>query len=432
MDNNNNNIDVEKGKKNLRNCYRTLLKSNTIVDDDPKDNYFISLLSKLSCLSPSSLLFYIQLFCQILFFIVLIGIFLIILFPIIFRSSRVLQSNFLLMNNIRKQVPNPLDIGLNECTQEFYVIKAINQFKDDNHYTKRLGVWYIPPLEQNICTKSFIEMINSQTSDQWFNDDCGGDGQDLRPIVLYAHGIKGSRGTSNRVLRYQTFSNALEYHVVAFDYRGFGDSSTLTEHNTDKLTAASMVDDLRTMYRWLVNDCRVIEKRILLWGHSLGSAVTIQFLSTYYDDNDNLLLDNQLIGAVLESPFSDIDQVIDFIINNNRYSPYSYFPSTIVDYFFRQPIVRNSDLNFNSTRLLPLVKLPLMMFHAEDDQIVPITHGLQLFEYAQRLQANIVCIPPVWVEFPAKHQYGHHTLIQDPLVPQMVREFVHNVSSKCN
>ena len=56
--------------------------------------------------------------------------------------------------------------------------------------------------------------------------------------------------------------------MIAFDYRGFGDSS-------GEATEAGLVKDAQFVYQWLETRTNA-RRRIYLWGHSLGSAVAVQ------------------------------------------------------------------------------------------------------------------------------------------------------------
>jgi pimeloyl-ACP methyl ester carboxylesterase len=74
----------------------------------------------------------------------------------------------------------------------------------------------------------------------------------------------------------------LGYNVLAFDYRGFGDSpGTPTEHG--------LYADALVAYRYLVHQLFVSADRIILSGRSLGAAVAVE-LATQVDTAGLLLL----------------------------------------------------------------------------------------------------------------------------------------------
>ena len=74
-------------------------------------------------------------------------------------------------------------------------------------------------------------------------------------VVLYSHGVSNTRGASYRVALY----NILVMQgvtVMAYDYRGFGDSSTAVPAED------SVVQDCRTVLQWLrtriARTCRIV------------------------------------------------------------------------------------------------------------------------------------------------------------------------------
>lgn len=80
------------------------------------------------------------------------------------------------------------------------------------------------------------------------------------PVILYLHGNTGSRAASHRVEMYQLLRN-LGYHVIAFDYRGYGDSTRIGP------TESGVVRDAIAVYNYILS---VTKSPIIAWGHSLG------------------------------------------------------------------------------------------------------------------------------------------------------------------
>lgn len=89
--------------------------------------------------------------------------------------------------------------------------------------------------------------------------DVFGDGAS---VIVYAHGNTGSRAVYHRVQLYQQLS-ALGYHVVAFDYRGFGDSG-------GSPSEVGLLEDLELVWNWLLP--QVGDAHVFVYGHSLGTA----------------------------------------------------------------------------------------------------------------------------------------------------------------
>ncbi|VDO65800.1 unnamed protein product [Heligmosomoides polygyrus] len=82
------------------------------------------------------------------------------------------------------------------------------------------------------------------------------------PVILYCHGNSYDRAFEYRVSMYNLL-NRLDYHVVSFDYRGYGDSPGTPNE-------AGVVSDSRVVYDYVKSHS--YRNTLIVWGHSLGSA----------------------------------------------------------------------------------------------------------------------------------------------------------------
>ena len=79
--------------------------------------------------------------------------------------------------------------------------------------------------------------------------------------------------------------------------RAYGDSSPVS------LSERTTVEDGRAVFRWLQEMVRPDDKpRIVLWGHSLGTAIATRTLRDIKEDTADLVA-----GLVLESPFNKME-----------------------------------------------------------------------------------------------------------------------------
>ncbi len=96
------------------------------------------------------------------------------------------------------------------------------------------------------------------------------------PIIIYFHGNAFDRSLFNRRGMCEKLRKELKYDVFTFDYRGFGDS-------TGQPTEEGLIRDARYVYDWLHNATNG-QRKIYIWGQSLGSAVACQLAARLSDD----------------------------------------------------------------------------------------------------------------------------------------------------
>ena len=87
----------------------------------------------------------------------------------------------------------------------------------------------------------------------------------------------------------------LRYDVITFDYRGFGDS-------TGEPTESDLMKDARFIYDWL-HKLTHGQRKIYLWGHSIGSTIACQLATQLVDDKT-------LGGIIMEAPFLNVHQAL--------------------------------------------------------------------------------------------------------------------------
>jgi abhydrolase domain-containing protein 12 len=87
-------------------------------------------------------------------------------------------------------------------------------------------------------------------------------------LLIYFHGNSATIAQQRRTEEYRSYASGAsgKIFVLAFDYRGFGKSSgTPTEHG--------LLSDAEAVIDWALNRARISPDRIVLLGHSLGTAV---------------------------------------------------------------------------------------------------------------------------------------------------------------
>uniref|UniRef100_A0A3B3V853 Lysophosphatidylserine lipase ABHD12 n=1 Tax=Poecilia latipinna TaxID=48699 RepID=A0A3B3V853_9TELE len=164
--------------------------------------------------------------------------------PFIIKLFPSIQAKLVFLNFVRVpyfiDLKRPLDQGLNH-THNLYL---------EPEAGLKIGVWHTVPAQM---------WRDAQDKDgNWYRSTFSS----AHPVILYLHGNAGTRGGDHRVQLYKVLSS-LGYHVVTFDYRGWGDSDGSPSER-------GMTSDALFIYDWLRQR---MEKTLPLyiWGYlSIG------------------------------------------------------------------------------------------------------------------------------------------------------------------
>lgn len=186
-----------------------------------------------------------------------------------------------------------------------------------------------------------------------------------RLTVLYCHGNTGTRGVSHRVKLYNflarpTCDGGAGCNVVAFDYRGFGDSSA------ERPTEEGLALDAEAVFRHIVEKENIPSDRVVIWGHSLGSAVAIRLV------HDLCAANSPPAGVILEAPLTSIADVV-----LGRF-PLTLFDNTAVRNFLSCQLAHK----FPSIHRVSqgVISCPSLVIHSTSDKVVPFDQGQELFK----------------------------------------------------
>jgi len=246
---------------------------------------------------------------------------------------------------------------------------------------------------QNLLRRTFFEEILSKIS---------------APVIFYLHGNTASRGATHRVEIYQVF-RTMGFHVIALDYRGYGDSSKLGP------SARSVILDSQMVFEYILEKT---DDEILLWGHSLGTGIGTHLMAALQNHKARLP-----IGVILESPFNNIKEEISEHPFARLYKNLPWFEFTIVN-----PMYENQ-LTFESDKWISHIKQPILILHAEDDHVVPFDLGYKLYRVA--LETRDKSYAPIeFRRFDKGRKYGHKHICRAPELPEIVTNFYQKYSEK--
>jgi len=177
------------------------------------------------------------------------------------------------------------------------------------------------------------------------------------PWVLISHGNYGNIAYGGRPQFYAWFRD-LGVNLLAYDYRGFGESDGVPNE-------AGVYADATAAYRYLTDSLRVPSSRIILFGHSLGTGVAIE-----------LARHVPAAGLIVEDAYTSV-------VNRGQ-EVFPYLPIKLI-----------ARSRFASIDKVGALTLPKLFLHARNDRTIPIEHGRAVFAAARE--------PKEFVELDAGH-----------------------------
>ncbi|XP_058241944.1 monoacylglycerol lipase ABHD12-like isoform X3 [Hemibagrus wyckioides] len=243
---------------------------------------------------------------------------------------------------------------------------------------------------------------------EWYEQSLG----DGSPVFIYFHGNTGSRAAPHRVGVANVLSS-LGYHAVVMDYRGFGDS-------TGEPTQPGLITDALYLYQWV--RARSKDSPVILWGHSLGTAVSTGISVILQEQG------NPVDAVILEGAFTTGK------LKKGQPHPFMwyYWRFPYIQYYFSLDSIEANVLYLPNTDKLifysSLKKMttPLMILHSKDDHMAPFWMAEELYSIAKNALKSEDKVR--LVAFDASHGYLHNGLYRDPALPNIIREFVESVA----
>ena len=162
--------------------------------------------------------------------------------------------------------------------------------------------------------------------------------------LLICHGNGGNISEAGRPYHYAGL-RALGLSLFAFDYRGYGESEGAPSED-------GLYRDAGAAYRYLRDTLGVPPGRIVVFGHSLGSAVAIELATRM--PAAGLILDGALTSVV--------DRAQELF----PYAPVRWIAAS----------------RYPSIERVGQLTLPKLFLHARADEVIPIAHGRRLYEAA--------------------------------------------------
>ena len=175
--------------------------------------------------------------------------------------------------------------------------------------------------------------------------------------LLICHGNAGNLSEFDRPVHYAGL-HRLGLSLLAFDYRGYGESGGVPSEQ-------GLYHDADAAYRYLRESRGVPADRIVVFGHSLGSAVAIDLASRV-----------TVAGLIVEGAFTSA------VDRGQELYPYI-------------PVRRIARSRFGSLDKVAGIAVPKLFLHATRDEVIPLAHGRRLFDAARE--------PKTFVELEGGH-----------------------------
>ena len=196
------------------------------------------------------------------------------------------------------------------------------------------------------------------------------------PTVILTHGLNGCK-CSPRILTIAGMLHRNGFNVLMYDMRDHGESDV---EDGRAAIGNEEYQDLLGAWDWLVNEKDFDPQRIGVFGESLGAGTTLIAFGQ----------EPRLAAAFVDSPYSDLPQIIDEELARNSY-PAFLAPGGI----FMARVIAGDNLTTFSPRdaITNDVGRPIYIVHGTGDTRINVHHTRQLAELAAQTGANVT----VWI-----------------------------------
>ncbi|XP_010136528.1 PREDICTED: abhydrolase domain-containing protein 12B, partial [Buceros rhinoceros silvestris] len=250
-----------------------------------------------------------------------------------------------------------------------------------------VGIWHTVPGSRG---------AEAQGKDQrWYEEALA----DAHPIIIYLHGNGGTRAARHRV-QFLKLMGAADFHILALSLAGYGDSSGYPTEN-------GFTTDVLALYDWA--KARSGNSSILLWGHYLGTGIATNVARKLQEERGKGHVD----AVVLESPYTNIREAAAHVPITMIYRLFPGFGYLILD------SLALGNMFFRSDENVKVLACPLLILHAEDDDVLPASEGRKLFEMAQSAYKDKTKVK--FITFPEKLGLGHDYISFNPELPALVK-----------
>ncbi|MGG6266801.1 alpha/beta hydrolase [Leptolyngbya sp. AN03gr2] len=161
--------------------------------------------------------------------------------------------------------------------------------------------------------------------------------------VLYFHGNGGTLGGVDQMERI----HELGFSVMVISYRGYGKSEGGFP------SESQVYEDAQAAWNYLINDRKIPPNQITIYGYSIGGAIAIDLASKQPDAR----------ALIVQSSFTSMRDMALL------QKPFRLFPIELI-----------LTQRFNSIDKVKTLKMPVLYFHGDADEIVPPRMSQALYD----------------------------------------------------
>ncbi len=185
----------------------------------------------------------------------------------------------------------------------------------------------------------FLKTADGKTIHGWFVENKGSD-----KVILYFHGNGGNISHRLHIIK---LLHELPVNVFMIDYHGYGRSE-------GRPSEQNLYLDAKASYDYLITQKKYRPSQIVLMGRSVGGAVAA-----------HLAAQEKVKAVVLESTFSTGKDM-----------------ARHMSVLFTRPIIWIRS-NFDSVEKIGLIKVPILIIHSKEDEMIPYRMSQALYEKAR-------------------------------------------------
>lgn len=220
---------------------------------------------------------------------------------------------------------------------------------------------------------------------------------DAKVIYLFNHGNSGWLGS---VIKSSTVEYLSRFgSVFVYDYRGYGASTGIPYDD-------GLFEDSRTVYKFLITDKNVDPEKIVIFGHSLGTCISVrlmQYIQEQYAQNVKHKTQNikhKTQKMILQNPFLSMKEIAKEVI--------PILGNFVISKFKTDSFMKIIDTITN--------KVEVVIIHCLQDELIHHNHGLRLHELLKNNKSHLLLIP------------GSH---DEPLYNVLVDNKIREISKLC-